>query len=399
MSTVIESTLSDETTDAATLARKDATVWQKACIVATSRDFPECRSPEKAAVRIMAGAECGIGPIASVMGIRFQNGRMSMDSALMAGVIKRSDRLNYTIVEHTDQVCELRFFEDGELAGNSIFSWDDAKKAKLEGKDVWKCYPRNMLFARALSNGARWYCPGLFNGAVYSHEELGYQVDEEGHAVDGEGSGGSSGSGSSGGSDLCTKEQRKEIREYVAQLGSTEAEWCKGMGIKMLDELSAYEADKAIKGLAKMAAKKALKESQAKAEAKPEAKPGAAPVATTAAAPEKPVTPAVQTLVESFEDSHKPSTKTQRLTILELAERIIPGDSEEAQAQRHDMLVTILAKRNVSKIAELSALQALALIENMEKRAAEVAAEVANEPPFEPNVTSKTNGKATATAR
>jgi hypothetical protein len=38
--------------------------------------------------------------------------------------------------------------------------------------DNWQKYPRNMLFARALTNGARWYCPGVYFGAVYSGDEL-----------------------------------------------------------------------------------------------------------------------------------------------------------------------------------------------------------------------------------
>jgi hypothetical protein len=35
-----------------------------------------------------------------------------------------------------------------------------------------------MLFARALTNGARFYCPDIFGGAVYTPEELGEQRTE-----------------------------------------------------------------------------------------------------------------------------------------------------------------------------------------------------------------------------
>jgi recombinational DNA repair protein RecT len=49
----------------------------------------------------------------------------------------------------------------------------DAKAAGLDGKDVWKKYPRNMLFGRAMTNGCRWYCPDIFGGkSVYTPEEL-----------------------------------------------------------------------------------------------------------------------------------------------------------------------------------------------------------------------------------
>ena len=52
--------------------------------------------------------------------------------------------------------------------------------AGLDSNTNWRKYPRNMLFARAISNGARWYCPDLFGGSpVYTPDELGAEVDGE----------------------------------------------------------------------------------------------------------------------------------------------------------------------------------------------------------------------------
>ncbi len=323
----------------AELSRKDATVWELATIVANSRDFPSARTPEKAAVRMLAGREMGVGPIASVIGIRVEAGRVSMDATLMAGCIKRSGRYDYRVTEQTETNCVVHFFEifngNREVVGESSFSWDDAKKAKLDTKETWRGYPRNMLFARAVSNGARWYCAGIFGGSVYTHEEVGLPVDDEGRIVDGESDG-----ATGGGSDLCTITQRGEIRSLLSQIGSTEAEWCKSMAIKLLDELSAVEAVKAIKGLQKKAAK-------------------------VAAASEKPLTTAQQTLQDGFDELQKPSTKSQRFAIIDLVEKILPGAGDEIENERRVMLVAILGKRNVTKISHLNALQANALIENM----------------------------------
>jgi hypothetical protein len=36
-----------------------------------------------------------------------------------------------------------------------------------------------MLYARALSNGAKWYCPDVFGGPIYTPDELGAVVDGE----------------------------------------------------------------------------------------------------------------------------------------------------------------------------------------------------------------------------
>jgi hypothetical protein len=60
----------------------------------------------------------------------------------------------------------------GQTIGVSSFTMEDAKRAGLSGGDNWKKYPRNMLFARAMSNGAKWYCPDVFGGPVYTPDEL-----------------------------------------------------------------------------------------------------------------------------------------------------------------------------------------------------------------------------------
>jgi hypothetical protein len=42
-----------------------------------------------------------------------------------------------------------------------------------------------MLFARAMSNGCRWFTPDIFLGAaVYTPEELGATVDEDGNVIE-----------------------------------------------------------------------------------------------------------------------------------------------------------------------------------------------------------------------
>ena len=61
----------------------------------------------------------------------------------------------------------------------------DASAAGLTNKDNWKKYPRNMLFARAISNGQKWYAPDVYNGVtVYTPDEMGASVDEEGNIIE-----------------------------------------------------------------------------------------------------------------------------------------------------------------------------------------------------------------------
>jgi hypothetical protein len=152
--------------------------------------WQDTRSQAQAIVKILAGAELDFGPITSMNGVYIIEGRTSLAANLIGSAIQRSERYRYRVVEHDDAHCVIDFFEivDGkrEKLGTSSFSLEDAQKAELLGKRgrMWEKYPRNMVFSRALSNGAKWYTPDVFNGPVYTPDELGAEVDIEGNVID-----------------------------------------------------------------------------------------------------------------------------------------------------------------------------------------------------------------------
>lgn len=146
--------------------------------------FKDSRDAAQAVVKIMAGRELGFAPMASMTGVHIVDGKVTLSANLMAAAIKRSGKYNYRVIEHDAKVCRIAFFEGGEPVGESSFSMQDAVAAGVSNKQVWKAYGRNMLFARALSNGARWYCPDVFGGPLYTPEELGAEVNGEGEVVE-----------------------------------------------------------------------------------------------------------------------------------------------------------------------------------------------------------------------
>jgi hypothetical protein len=151
--------------------------------MAASGFFPDAQSISKAVVKIMAGAEIGFGPFASMQGVNIIKGKPSYNANMLASSVKASGRYDYRIVKLNDEICDLAFFEAGQEVGHSIFNLQDARRAGVSNLDK---FPRNMLFARAMSNGVRWYCPDVTNGnAVYTPEELGAEVDEDGNVIDG----------------------------------------------------------------------------------------------------------------------------------------------------------------------------------------------------------------------
>ncbi|MET0996902.1 MAG: hypothetical protein ABWY20_23820 [Mycobacterium sp.] len=106
-------------------------------------------------------------------------GRVTLGANLIAALIKRHPRYDLRVVELSNERAEVAFLQDGERLGTSEFTIQDANKAGLRG-DNWTHYPRNMLFARAVSNGAKWFVPDVFAGApVYTPDELGAETDPE----------------------------------------------------------------------------------------------------------------------------------------------------------------------------------------------------------------------------
>jgi hypothetical protein len=123
----------------------------------------------------------GFGPYASVNGIHIIQGKPTVSANLMAAAVKASGRYDYRVRQMDEDAVKIEFFQvvGGKLEslGVSEFTQADAKKA---GTQNIQKFARNMMFARAMSNGVRWYCPDVFMaGSVYTPEEMGATVDVE----------------------------------------------------------------------------------------------------------------------------------------------------------------------------------------------------------------------------
>jgi hypothetical protein len=146
---------------------------QLAELVFRASVFEKVTNPHKALMQILAGAEMGFGPMASLVDVFFIDGKTSIGAHLRAASIKRSDKYDYRVVERTRERCEL------EPAGRMVMTFEEAMKSGLAlGKDGriknnWKVNPDDMLFARCVSKGYRTYCPDLTGGVLtYDPDEL-----------------------------------------------------------------------------------------------------------------------------------------------------------------------------------------------------------------------------------
>jgi len=140
--------------------------------------FTDIKSAAQAMVKISAGAEMGIPPFAAMSGIHIIQGKPTIGAGLMAANVKASNKYDYKVVEQSEKVCSIDFYKGKELLGNSTFTIEEAKKAGTKNLDK---FPKNMLFARAISNGVKWYTPDVFSGPVYTPEEFDVQTQDVNH--------------------------------------------------------------------------------------------------------------------------------------------------------------------------------------------------------------------------
>jgi len=132
-------------------------------VFAESGMFPDIKSQAQAVVKILAGRELGLSAFESMKNIYLVNGKLAIQSNALASLIKTNNKYDYKVDTLTNEECKITFLrlkgDKTEEVGTSEFTFKDAAKAGLVNKENWKNYPKNMLFARALANGVRFYCP------------------------------------------------------------------------------------------------------------------------------------------------------------------------------------------------------------------------------------------------
>lgn len=136
--------------------------------------FTDIKTQAQAVVKILAGRELGLAPIEAMSNLFIVNGKVALQAKAIGALIKKNGKYDYSVEKLDDTECILSFYQltDGKRTelGKSTFTIKDAARAGIVNKDVWKNYPRNLLFARALTNGARWYASDAFCG--YTVEEV-----------------------------------------------------------------------------------------------------------------------------------------------------------------------------------------------------------------------------------
>lgn len=169
--------------------------------------FPDIKAAAQAWVKIQAGSELNIQPFASLTGIHIIKGKPTLSSNAIAALIKSHPDCDYIVEELTDEKCTLSAlhrkttrvpvyeiitnsegekqafatdrFTNEETWTQSIshtFTLEDARKA---GTTNLQKFPRNMLFARCISNLAKWEFPHISFAPIYTPEEMENVIEAE----------------------------------------------------------------------------------------------------------------------------------------------------------------------------------------------------------------------------
>ncbi len=125
-----------------------------------------------AALFLLAAVDFGVPPMLAAQGrLHWVEQKASPSAATMLGMAYEVGvRVKFT--EQNDVKVAGVFTRDGSPDYLVEFTFEEAKKAGLTGKDNWQKYKQDMLTARFLTRGLRLIAADVLAG-VYSSEELG----------------------------------------------------------------------------------------------------------------------------------------------------------------------------------------------------------------------------------
>jgi hypothetical protein len=135
--------------------------------------FPDVKSAAHAGVKIMAGWEIGLAPVEAMRSFHIIKGKVEFAAEFLAQRVRLHPSYDYEVLYLENDGCRIQFLRDGKEIGVSSFDEEDRKRAGLELETTkdgrtsatpWATYPRNMMFARTMSNGVAFFAPDVIAG-------------------------------------------------------------------------------------------------------------------------------------------------------------------------------------------------------------------------------------------
>lgn len=173
--------------------------WQFCESLANTPLLPDAYRKQPASVlwAMEYGRALGLDVVTTITTIHVIKGKPCQSADLMLGRTRSAGHRVRIKSERTR--CEVRIQRHDDPDDETVIEWvlDDAVTAGLcklvdgrpQARDQknqpqpWEKFPRAMLRARAIAEAVRIACPEVLHGAIYTPEELGAVVDQEGNPV------------------------------------------------------------------------------------------------------------------------------------------------------------------------------------------------------------------------
>ncbi len=126
--------------------------------------------PAAVAAAILSGRELGLAPLQSLQHVSIVQGRPTLSAEMCRALVVAAGH-EIVFGDRTVTRCVIRGRRRGQPEWTEVtFTMDDARRAKLDGKDNWRHYPRRMLDARATSELCHLIFPDVVGGIAVSEE-------------------------------------------------------------------------------------------------------------------------------------------------------------------------------------------------------------------------------------
>lgn len=126
------------------------------------------------------GEMLGLSPMAAIVGIHVIESKPTASAALVSALVRKAGHRIRTWGNDEKATTEIVRSDDPSFTFRSEWDLARAKKAGLLGKKTWTNFPAALLKARTVTECARDACQEVLMGVMYTPEELGAEVDEDG---------------------------------------------------------------------------------------------------------------------------------------------------------------------------------------------------------------------------
>lgn len=176
------------------------------------RDY--MNKPANVLLAMDMGDAMGIPPIQAINEIHVIEGKPSASANLIGAMVRRAGHKLRVQGDDKSATAQIIRADDPDFTFEVTWDIDRAKQAGLmSGKNNWAKYPAAMLKARAITEVARAATPDALYGVIYTPEELGAVVNEDGTPAAVPNTMPTQANNNSGGSRISQARQQQEQRQ------------------------------------------------------------------------------------------------------------------------------------------------------------------------------------------